>query len=83
LWLRHQLFERVAALLTDGRLAERGIVNAGYLRDLLEAHRRGTTDATDALWRLTNFELWNRVFLDRDPALQPRSPEEHAAAVVR
>ena len=83
LWLRHQLFERVAALLTDGRLAERGIVNAGYLRDLLDAHRRGLTDATDALWRLVNFELWNRVFLDRDPALQPRSPEEHAAAVVR
>jgi asparagine synthase (glutamine-hydrolysing) len=83
LWLRHQLFGRVEALLTDGRLAERGIVSPNYLRDLLDAHRRGRVDATDALWRLVNFELWNRVFFDRDPALQPRSPEEHAAAVAR
>ena len=83
LWLRHQLFDRVAALLTDGRLAGRGIVNADYLRDLLDAHRAGRVDATDALWRLVNFELWNRVFFDRDPAVQPRSSEEHAAAVAR
>lgn len=83
MWLRHQLFDRVAALLSDGRVAGRGIVNAGYLRDLLDAHRKGRVDATDALWRLVNFELWNRVFIDRDPAVQPRTPEEHAAAVAR
>ena len=83
LWLRHQLFGRVEALLTDGRLAERGIVSPNYLRDLLDAHRRGRVDATDALWRLINFELWNRVFFDRDPKVQPRSSEEHAAAVAR
>jgi hypothetical protein len=50
-------------------LAERGIVSAKYVRDLLEAHRTGRVDATDAVWRLLNFELWNRVFFDRDPAL--------------
>ncbi len=68
-WLRYQLFDRVAKLLTDGRLAERGILNANYVRDLLEAHRTGRVDATDAIWRLLNFELWNRVFFDRDPAV--------------
>jgi asparagine synthase (glutamine-hydrolysing) len=71
-WLRHQLFDRVAAVLTDGRLAGRGLVNPGFVRNLLEAHRRGRTDATDAIWRLLNFELWNRVFFDRDP--KPLSP---------
>jgi len=68
-WLRYQLFDRVAKILTDGRLAERGILNANYVRDLLEAHRTGRVDATNAIWRLLNFELWNRVFFDRDPAL--------------
>ncbi len=82
-WLRHQLFDRVAALLTDGRLEARGILSGDYVRNLIEAHRRGRVDSTEALWRLLNFELWNRVFFDRDPAVQPRSPEEHAAAVAR
>ena len=68
-WLRYQLFDRVAKILTDGRLAERGILNANTVRDLLEAHRTGRVEATDGIWRLLNFELWNRVFFDRDPAL--------------
>jgi asparagine synthase (glutamine-hydrolysing) len=68
-WLRYQLFDRVAKILTDGRLADRKILNAKYVRYLLEAHRTGHVDATDAVWRLLNFELWNRVFFDRDPAL--------------
>jgi asparagine synthase (glutamine-hydrolysing) len=65
-WLRYQLFGRVAKILTDGRLADRKIINAHFVRDLLEAHRTGRVDATDAVWRLLNFELWNRVFFDRD-----------------
>jgi asparagine synthase (glutamine-hydrolysing) len=68
-WLRYQLFDRAAKILTDGRLAARGILNTKYVRDLLEAHQRGRIDATDAIWRLLNFELWNRVFFDRDPEL--------------
>ena len=68
-WLRYQLFDRIATILTDGRLAERGIVDGRYVRDLMKSHRTGRTDATDQVWRLLNFELWNRVFFDRDPAL--------------
>ncbi len=65
-WLRHTLFERIANLLTDGRMAERKLLNPAFVRDLLESHRTGRVDATDAIWRLLNFELWNRVFFDRD-----------------
>jgi asparagine synthase (glutamine-hydrolysing) len=71
-WLRHQLFERVASVLTDGRLESRGILNAKFVRDLVESHRTDRVDATDALWRLLNFELWNRIFFDRDPELMTR-----------
>ncbi len=73
-WLRHQLFDRIAAILTDGRLAERHLLDPRYVGDMLDAHRLGRTDATEAIWRLLNFELWNRVFLDRDPALVNAAP---------
>jgi asparagine synthase (glutamine-hydrolysing) len=83
-WLRHQLFDRVAAILTDGRLAERRLLNAAYIRNLLDGHRRGRLDATDAIWRLLNFELWNRVFFDRDPKLAgwAESPAMEASATA-
>lgn len=68
-WLRHQLFSRVEKVLTDGRLEARGLLNPRYVRDLLDAHRRGRADATDAIWRLLNFELWCRVAFDRDTQL--------------
>jgi asparagine synthase (glutamine-hydrolysing) len=80
-WLRNQLFDRVAEILTDGRLEERKLLNASYVSDLLDAHRRGRTDATDAIWRLLNFELWCRIFFDRDPryAVRPREAVPAAA----
>jgi hypothetical protein len=53
-----------------------------YVRDLLEAHRRGRIDATDAIWRLLNFELWNRVFFDGESAgVTPKVPAVGTMAV--
>jgi len=65
-WLRNQLFDKLSAILTDGRLEERGLFRIEYVQRLLEAHRRGHSRATDACWRLLTFELWSRIFLDRD-----------------
>ena len=65
-WLRNQLFSQLSAVLTDGRLAARGLVQPEYVRTLLNAHRNGSSVATEGCWRLLNFELWNRIFLDRE-----------------
>ncbi len=65
-WLRNQLFARLSAVLEDGRLAERNIVRPAFVRRLLEEHRRGSSLATEGCWRLLNFELWCRIFLDGD-----------------
>lgn len=65
-WLRNQLFEKVKTILTDGRLAERHLVKPSYVEYLLNAHRQGLSSATEGCWRLLNFELWCRIFLDRD-----------------
>lgn len=77
-WLRNQLFEKVKTILTDGRLAERRLVKPGYVEYLLNAHRQGLSSATEGCWRLLNFELWCRIFLDRDDSVHSSQPvSEH------
>jgi asparagine synthase (glutamine-hydrolysing) len=68
-WLRNQLFDRLTKILTDGRMEERRLVEPSYVQKLLNAHRQGNSPATEGCWRLLNFELWCRVFLDRDEDL--------------
>jgi asparagine synthase (glutamine-hydrolysing) len=65
-WLRGPLFDQLAAILTDGRLADRQLIRTDYVNTLLRRHREGDSFATEGCWRLLNFELWNRIFLDRD-----------------
>lgn len=65
-WLRNQLFEKLKRILTDGRLAERQLIKPTYVEYLLNAHQQGNSSATEGCWRLLNFELWCRIFLDRD-----------------
>jgi len=79
-WLRNQLFEQLKAILTDGRMAERGLIESSYVQPLLNAHRQGSSSATEACWRLLNFELWCRIFLDRDSgvALAPSTDAQPA-----
>src|SRR6266478_3822760 len=46
-WLRNQLVDKLSAILTDGRMAERRLIKAGYVQQLLQAHRRGSSQATE------------------------------------
>jgi hypothetical protein len=63
------LFDKLSAILTDGRMAERRLVKPEHVESLLAAHRQGFSDATERCWRLLNFELWNRIFVDGDRKL--------------
>jgi asparagine synthase (glutamine-hydrolysing) len=67
-WLRGPLFEKLSQALSDGRLADRKLVNQTFVNRLLAAHRSGDSRATDGCWRLLNLELWHRVFIDGNPA---------------
>ena len=77
-WMRNQLFERICKVLTDGRLAEREIVNPAFVLKLLAALRGGSSRAVDGCWRLLTLELWSRIFLDRDSTLvaHPIAPSD-------
>ena len=74
LWLRNQLFEKLKTILTDGRLAERRLLKPNYIEYLLNAQRQGLSSATEGCWRLLNFELWCRIFLDRDDSILASQP---------
>jgi asparagine synthase (glutamine-hydrolysing) len=65
-WLRHTLFDQLSRVLTNGRMAERRLVRPGFVLDLLQRLRQGDSWATEGCWRLLNFELWCRIFLDHD-----------------
>ena len=82
-WLRTILFDKVASVLTDGRFASRGIVQPRFVENLLGEHRGGSASATESVWRLLNFELWCRLFLDRQAdSLVTRADTEHVPAMV-
>ncbi len=80
-WLRNQLFEKLKTILTDGRLAGRRLVKPSYVECLLNAHRQGHSSATEGCWRLLTFELWCRIFIDRDASARSAQPvHEHFAS---
>jgi asparagine synthase (glutamine-hydrolysing) len=82
LWLRNQLFDKVRRILTDGRLAERQLVNPEYVLNLLSALQGGSSQAAEGCWRLLNLELWSRVFIDRDPGPLSCPAAPHDLAVL-
>jgi asparagine synthase (glutamine-hydrolysing) len=82
-WLRTQLFNKLHEILTDGRLAGRNLIKADYVERLLRAHQQGCSTATEGCWRLLNFELWNRIFLDGDLSCRKASAVPSAVAMLR
>jgi asparagine synthase (glutamine-hydrolysing) len=76
-WLRGPLMPMADALLTDGRLRNRGIFNPDEVSRLWREHRRGGADHRHRLWQLLMLELWFRQFIDQAPA----SRAEYAEAI--
>ena len=66
-WLLGPQLQTVERILTEHRSLGRGLFKPESVRLLLSQHRARHHDHSDKLWRLLNLELWQRVFLDRDP----------------
>ncbi len=81
-WLRTVLFDKVSAILTDVRLKDRGLFNPEYIENLLQEHRRGSSPATEGVWRLLNFELWCRIFLDGEAGANVSHSIGNASPVI-
>ncbi|MCC6127008.1 MAG: asparagine synthase (glutamine-hydrolyzing) [Pirellulales bacterium] len=90
-WFRRGFDRVVRSVLLGAEARDRGIFNESYVAQLLGEHLQGKRDRSEALWTLLNFELWARIFLDREgwPAIADRlaeaanlQPERNSAAVA-
>jgi asparagine synthase (glutamine-hydrolysing) len=62
-WLRGPFSHVVDEYVLSSRALERGLFNAGYVRELVARHRNGENHS-ERLWSLINFEIWQRRFFD-------------------
>ena len=63
-WLRGPLAPMADALLTDGRLRDRGVFDDRVVGRIWREHRDGRRDHRHRLWNLVMLELWFRQFVD-------------------
>ena len=59
-WFRGPLRERVSSALLGPTLAETGIFNMTFLREMVEQHQAGVRDYSVPIWSLLMFEAFLR-----------------------
>lgn len=68
-WLKSDMYEWAMNILTTSGADE--LLDLGYVRGLLEAHRRGDGDYSREVWTVLVFCLWHSIFIERslDPGI--------------
>ena len=64
-WIREELRDLILTTLLEPRTLQRGYLNEGGVRRMLDEHFRGRRSHWGRIWRLLMFELWHRNFLER------------------
>lgn len=67
-WLRGRHATVVDEYVLGARAQSRGLFDKGFVKELVTRHRAGENH-TERLWMLINFELWQRMFIDREGSL--------------
>jgi asparagine synthase (glutamine-hydrolysing) len=57
-WIRRDLQTMVEDLLMRGRMVKSGLLNAEYLRRIVDDDRAGTVDRSKEIWQLMTLETW-------------------------
>ncbi len=65
-WFREDLRDLVRDVLLSRKATQRNYFRPAFVSELIERHHRGRGDRSHQLWALFMFELWNRVFVDRE-----------------
>jgi asparagine synthase (glutamine-hydrolysing) len=74
-WLAGPQLDDLERMLLEPRSLERGFFRPEALRRIFAEHRSQFRDHGNRIWRLINFELWQRVAIDGEPVdavAQPR-----------
>ena len=72
-WFRNELKPLLHDVLLSSTCLERGLLNAGEVRLLVEEHTSGKFDHAYRLWNLLCLELWQRMYLDHPPPVSAPS----------
>ena len=64
-WFRGPLRKRVRDALLGERLADTGLFNRAYLKELVDYHQSGRRDNSSSLWTLLMFDAFLRNVVDR------------------
>ena len=75
-WINRELRERIRDTFADARTRSRGVFEPAYVDVLLDEHRRGRRNHSNALWALFILELWQRSFADEASARPGTAVEE-------
>ena len=67
-WFREELRDMAADVLLDPSTRGRGQFRADAVERLLAEHTGGRADHGERIWSLLMLELWQRRYVDRDPA---------------
>ncbi len=62
-WLRTEFKHFVDEYVLSERALDRGIFDADFIRELVASHNKGE-DHANRIFRLINFEIWHRQFVD-------------------
>jgi len=81
-WLSGGRLDEIERLLLEPRCQERNLFRPDAIRHLFSQHRHRVVDHSNRIWRLLNLELWNRVFVDADPAYLPPTHNETQPATI-
>jgi asparagine synthase (glutamine-hydrolysing) len=66
-WLAGPQLDEIERLLLEPRSVDRSLFRAEAVRHLFSEHRAKTRDHGSRIWRLLNFEIWQRVMIEGDP----------------
>jgi len=65
-WFRGELRDFVRDMLLDKRSLKKELFSKDYLEELLNRHQSRREDHTNRIWALLSFEMWHRIFIDRE-----------------
>lgn len=57
-WTRRDLTEMVEDQLLRGRMVQSGMVDGGFLRQMIDDDRQGVSDRSKEIWQLLTLESW-------------------------
>ena len=65
-WFRNEMKDFIYDILLEEKSIKRGYFNKDYIKQLLDKHVSGSSDNKNQIWALLNFELWHRIFIEKE-----------------